>query len=57
MDVTKEQYANNAIEFLARVARTRLSSEYGEDEEPEHPIEVLDSLIMHARELTGLESA
>ena len=57
MDVTKEQYANNAIEFLARVARTRLSSEYGEDEEPEHPMKVFDSLIMHARELTGLESA
>ena len=55
MDLTKEQYANNAIEFLQSVAGARLSSEYREDETPEHPMEALDSLILEARRLAGQE--
>ena len=55
MDLTKEQYADNAIEFLQTVARTRLSSEYGEDEDPKPPEVVLNSLIMEARRLAGQE--
>jgi len=57
VDVTKEQYAEKAIELLASVARTRLSSEYGEDEHPENPVKVLDSLIMEARRLSGQKRA
>ena len=55
MDLTKEQYANHAIEFLESVARLPLSSEYGEDEDPEDPMVVLSSLIMQARQLAGQE--
>jgi hypothetical protein len=51
VDLTKEQYANNAIEFLQSVARKRLSSEYSGTEKPRNPMEVLNSLIMQARQL------
>jgi hypothetical protein len=57
MDVTKGQFANQAIEFLARVAQIRLSSEYGETDEPKNPREVLDSLIVEARKRSEQEKA
>jgi hypothetical protein len=57
VDITKEQYAHKAIEFLARVAQIRLSSEYGETEKPKDPMKVLDSVIVEARELVEQEKA
>jgi hypothetical protein len=55
VDLTKGQYANNAIEFLQRAARKRLSSEYSETEKPKNPMQALDSLIREARILAGQE--
>ena len=49
---------DTAIEFLRLVAGIRLSSEpIGEDEDPEDPVEILDSLISKARELAAQEKA
>ena len=41
-----------ADSFTVKVARLYLSSELAEDE-PVEPVEVLDALIMEARQMTG----
>jgi hypothetical protein len=48
----EERESELAKKFVSQVARLYLSSELSEDE-PVEPVEVLDSLIVQARELTG----
>jgi hypothetical protein len=45
---------STAEAFVLKVARLYLSSELSEDE-PVEPVEVLDALVMEAREMTGQE--